>query len=139
MSNKNILRIITGTTLCLALHIAPASAATGLPGGASSLYETYGNWTVSCLVQKQGEAQKVLCSMSSNRLMIKDSVPLPLNSAPIKAVHPAPLFCHLASISAPERFCRLMKRLPTKLLHSQPACQPVVLYPPVLIQRRQML
>ena len=85
MNNKNILKIITGTTLCLALHIASVSAATGLPGGASSLSETYGNWTVSCLVQKQDEAQKVLCSMSQQQVDDKRQRALAVELSPDKS------------------------------------------------------
>lgn len=62
-----------------------AAAATGLPGGASSLTETYGNWTVSCLVQKQAEAQKVLCSMSQQQVDDKGQRALVVELSPDKS------------------------------------------------------
>lgn len=85
MNNKNILRIISGTVIVLILNIISVSAATGLPGGASSLSETYGNWTVSCLVQKQGEAQKVLCSMSQQQVDDKRQRALAVEISPDKS------------------------------------------------------
>lgn len=45
-----------------------AQAATSLPGGASSLTETYSNWTVTCLVQAQGDVKNVACSMSQQQV-----------------------------------------------------------------------
>ncbi|QYM72582.1 invasion associated locus B family protein [Pseudochrobactrum sp. Wa41.01b-1] len=85
MNNKNILRIISGTVIVLILNIISVSAATGLPGGASSLSETYGNWTVSCLVQKQDEAQKVLCSMSQQQVDDKRQRALAVEISPDKS------------------------------------------------------
>ncbi|MDR2309370.1 MAG: invasion associated locus B family protein [Brucellaceae bacterium] len=64
-----ILRAVATISMALTLGSATAAwSAAGLPGGASSLTETYGNWTVTCLVQKQGENQKVLCSMSQQQV-----------------------------------------------------------------------
>lgn len=64
-----IQRIFTIATIALTIGSTTAAwSATNLPGGASSLSETYENWTVSCLVQKQGETQKVLCSMSQQQV-----------------------------------------------------------------------
>lgn len=85
MNNKNILKIISGTAMVLMLHTVSVSAATGLPGGASSLSETYGNWTVSCLVQKQDEAQKVLCSMSQQQVDDKRQRALAVELSPDKS------------------------------------------------------
>jgi invasion protein IalB len=41
--------------------------ATGLPGGASSLTETHGDWTVSCRVEQQGDQSIRLCALSQQQ------------------------------------------------------------------------
>lgn len=88
-TRQKILRIFTMSTIALTLGNATAAwSAAGLPGGASSLAETYGNWTITCLVQKQGESQKVLCSMSQQlvddkrqRALAVEIIPTDKNSA----------------------------------------------------------
>lgn len=68
-TRQPILRTIAVISMALTLGgTTTAWSATSLPGDASSLTETYGNWTVSCRVQKQGENQKVLCSMSQQQV-----------------------------------------------------------------------
>lgn len=84
-TRQPVLRAIALITSVVAISTAaPAWAADGLPGGASSLSETYGNWTVSCLVQKQGETQKVLCSMSQQQVDDKRQRALAVELSPDK-------------------------------------------------------
>lgn len=54
------------TTTAIAQQ-APASPA--LPGGASSLTETHGDWTVSCRLQTQGEGEQPVrfCALSQQQ------------------------------------------------------------------------
>lgn len=69
ISNIRPLRTITMISLVMTAGLASfAQAATSLPGGASSLTETYGNWTVSCIVQTQGENKNVACTMSQQQV-----------------------------------------------------------------------
>lgn len=60
-------------------------AATSLPGGASSLTETYGNWTVSCGLQAQGDAKNVVCSMSQQQVDEKRQRALAIELSPNKS------------------------------------------------------
>ena len=82
-TRQPILRAVATISMALTLGSATAAwSAAGLPGGASSLTETYGNWTVSCLVQKQGEAQKVLCSLSQQQMDEKRQRALAIEISP---------------------------------------------------------
>lgn len=60
-------RLSTAATLLLGLGAAPAlaQAAGSLPGGASSLRETHGNWAVACQAQAEGPAT---CAFSQERI-----------------------------------------------------------------------
>jgi invasion protein IalB len=53
----------------LALFGAPALAqeAAGLPGGATSVNESHGDWTVSCAVVPQNGAQNKVCALSQQQ------------------------------------------------------------------------
>jgi invasion protein IalB len=57
--------------LCGAIILSPAAAsaqdASGLPGGASSLRETYDDWVVNCAVQAQGGGNIKLCTLSQEQ------------------------------------------------------------------------
>lgn len=72
MSNRKFFRSLSvaSITTLTAMLAAPfiAQAATSLPNGASSLTETYDSWTVSCNVQAQGDAKKVICSMTQQQV-----------------------------------------------------------------------
>ena len=82
-TRQPILRAVAMISTALTIGGATAAwSADGLPGGASSLTETYGNWTVSCLVQKQGEAQKVLCSLSQQQMDEKRQRALAIEISP---------------------------------------------------------
>lgn len=59
-------------------------AASGLPSGASSLTETYNNWTVTCNVQAQGEAKTVLCAMSQQQVDEQRQRALAVELTPVK-------------------------------------------------------
>ncbi|HTJ57266.1 MAG TPA: invasion associated locus B family protein [Devosiaceae bacterium] len=54
--------------LLLTLASTPAMAAPSLPGGASSLSEAHGDWSVGCAVQGQGDASKLACNVSQRQL-----------------------------------------------------------------------
>lgn len=67
-------RTIAGMMLSLILTAMPVTGAvaqeTGpelLPGGASSLTETHGDWTVSCRIAQQEEQPVQLCSLSQQQ------------------------------------------------------------------------
>lgn len=82
-TRQSMLRIIAITATVLACGSTTAAwSAASLPGGASSLTETYGNWTVNCIVQKQAENQKVLCSMSQQQVDDKRQRALAIELSP---------------------------------------------------------
>ena len=82
-TRQPILRAVAMISMALTIGSTTAAwSAAGLPGGASSLTETYGNWTVTCLVQKQGENQNVLCSMSQQQVDDKRQRALAIELSP---------------------------------------------------------
>lgn len=56
--------------MALAALVAPVSAQeVGLPGGASTLNETHGDWFVTCAVQTQADGSKIkLCAFSQQQV-----------------------------------------------------------------------
>lgn len=82
--NSRPLRCIAISLGMMAATSSLAQAATGLPGGASSLTETYGNWTVTCGLQAQGEAKNVVCSMSQQQVDEKRQRALAIELSPNK-------------------------------------------------------
>lgn len=83
--SRHPIRALALVTFMLAAGSANiAQAATGLPGGASSLTETFGNWTVNCLVQTQGETKNVACSMSQQQVDEKKQRALAVELSPSK-------------------------------------------------------
>jgi invasion protein IalB len=56
---------------CGAILLSPVASsaedAPSLPGGASSLRETHGDWVVSCAIQAQGGRDLKLCSLSQEQ------------------------------------------------------------------------
>lgn len=82
-TRQPILRAIATISLLLTIgSTTTAWSAASLPGGASSLTETYGSWTVTCLVQKQTENQKVLCSISQQQVDDKRQRALAIELSP---------------------------------------------------------
>lgn len=63
------IRLISALGLVMTAATAAQAENGGLPGGASSLTETHGDWTVSCRIQPQGEGQQAirLCSLSQQQ------------------------------------------------------------------------
>jgi invasion protein IalB len=56
-----------GTAAAVAAGTTPPSATAGLPGGATSLSETHGDWTVACRVlDRKGKSGRV-CSMTQQQ------------------------------------------------------------------------
>ena len=57
--------------LCGAILLSPAAASaqdpSGLPGGASSLRETYDDWIVNCAVQSQDGGNIKHCALSQEQ------------------------------------------------------------------------
>ena len=57
--------------VCGAILLSPAATsaqdASGLPGGASSLRESYGDWVVNCAVQAEGGRNIKLCALSQEQ------------------------------------------------------------------------
>ncbi len=64
--------------------VSPVQAATSLPSGASSLTETFVNWTVSCRVVTKDEAKNVACSMTQQQVDEKGQRALTAELAPVK-------------------------------------------------------
>lgn len=61
---------LAGTAALLGLLIVAAAAqeqATGLPGGASSLQESHGDWIVGCSMQGSGEKKNKVCVLSQQQ------------------------------------------------------------------------
>ena len=58
-------RIAIGIAITLAT--VTAVGALGLPGGASSLTETHGDWTVTCRNVSEGESARPACTMSQQQ------------------------------------------------------------------------
>lgn len=86
-NNRQSLRAIAVFSFVIASAAASfAQAATSLPGGASSLTETYGNWTVSCLMQPQDETKRLVCSMSQQQVDEKKQRALAIELSPAKDV-----------------------------------------------------
>ncbi|WP_439272639.1 invasion associated locus B family protein [Pseudochrobactrum sp. HB0163] len=48
--------------------VSSVQAATTLPGGASTLTETFSNWTVSCRVVTNADAKNVVCTMLQQQI-----------------------------------------------------------------------
>ena len=94
-------------------------AGQGLPGGASSLQETYGDWRVAC-AQQNG---KKICALSQ-RQTDKDSRQLVLAvelSAPAADKAEGTLILPFGLRSSGRSPCKSTKRQPVRLCTSEPA------------------
>lgn len=65
---------LTGLFLCCAVLLATSAISSNaqetnsLPGGATSLQESHGDWSVVCAVQAQGEKKVKLCALTQQQL-----------------------------------------------------------------------
>ena len=57
--------------------------AAGLPGGASSLSETHGDWTVSCSMTGEGEQARPGCSLSQQQTNRQKQLAIAIELAPV--------------------------------------------------------
>ncbi len=67
MRKSGLLAGMTAVAGLLAVASSAQEQAAGLPGGATSLQESHGDWLVGCSMQGEGEKKKKVCVLSQQQ------------------------------------------------------------------------